>query len=76
MKIKFVVIIILLVATGLALALSGLGILSTVLAVASLAAIWWCFIRESARQEQSPGHPVSCCHYLGEPAEKEHEDGK
>lgn len=56
----------LLTAAGLAIILSGFGILSALLSVSSLAALWWCFIREPEGKEELPGPPVSCCHYLGD----------
>lgn len=68
----------LLAAAGLAIVLYGFGISAAVLSVSSLTALCWWFIRDPERKDQSPGLPVSCCHYLGdlEKDEDEQRPGK
>lgn len=44
----------------------GFGLPATLLSILSIGALWFCFIRKPVRKAQSPGLPVSCCHYLGD----------
>jgi len=71
MMLKLIVTIGLLAAAGFAIVLYGFGISAAVLSVSSLTALYWWFIRDPERKDQSPALPVSCCHYLGDLAEDE-----
>ena len=73
MIIKLLVAIVLLAAAGLAIVVYGLGILSAFLSASSLIALWWWFLRKPVRKEETPGLPVSCCHFLGDLEEDKNE---
>ena len=76
MPIKLLIITMLLVAAGLVINLFGFGLPAAGLSVTSLAVLWWFFIRKPVRGKQSPGPPVSCCHYLGDSEAEDGEDNK
>jgi predicted signal transduction protein with EAL and GGDEF domain len=59
----------LLVAIGLVLFLSGIGVPAILLIVSCIAALLWWFIRRPRPQGELPCASVSCCHYLGDQEE-------
>jgi hypothetical protein len=70
---KLLIVAGLLVAAGLVIIQSGVGLPAMLLSVSGLAALFWWFIRRPRPEGELPSAAVSCCHYL-EDHEKEHTD--